>query len=157
MLAAPVTCLRAPHHLSPSIYGGFVAWTLFCANPLMLALAYSFEDKLKLEWQTAAMVLGASTALCVVGAACTLALTPKRFRSTFYKHYTLGTYVREYVWHEQTTLNIDGELVECDREFVQAYDVIGDTARAYWPMDLVEPFVRQNWYVTLTSRLRIDI
>ena len=45
------------------------------------------------------------------------------------------------------TLKIDGELVECDREFVQAYDVIGDTARAYWPMDLVEPFVRQNWYV----------
>ena len=75
---------------------------------------------------------------------------PERFRSTFYKHLTLAKYIREYVWCEQTTLSIDGELVECDRDFVRAFDVIGDTARAYWPMDLVEPFVRANWCVPLS-------
>ena len=93
MLAAPFTPARGPHYISPSIYAGFIAWTLFCANPLMLALAYTFEDKPKLEWQTAAMALGASTALCVVGAACTLASMPERFRSTFYKHHTLAMYL----------------------------------------------------------------
>ena len=58
-------------------------------------------------------------------------------------------YVRKYVWHEQTTLSINGELVECDREFVRATDVMRDTARCYWPMDLVEIFVRQNWCVVI--------
>ena len=42
---------------------------------------------------------------------------------------------------------IDGNLVDCGHEAVRAAEVIGDSARAYWPMDLVEPFVRQNWYV----------
>ena len=95
------------------------------------------------------MALGTSTAACVVGAVCTLGLTPKRFRSTFYEHHTLTKYIREYVWCKQTTLKIDGELVVCDRELVQAYDTIGveGYARCYWPMDLVEPFVRENWCV----------
>ena len=84
MLAAPFLT-ACPSQLSPSLYAGFIAWTLFCSNPLMLTLAYTFEDKPKLEWQTAVMALGASTAQCMVAAACTLALTPKRFRSTFHK------------------------------------------------------------------------
>ena len=111
----------------------------------MLALAYAFNDKPKFEWQTAAMALGATTSLCVVGAACTLASTSEKYRPTFYKHCTLAMYVREYCWHEQTLLKLNGELVVCDRELVRAYDAIGDTARAYWPMDLVETFVRDNW------------
>ena len=148
MLTAPFTFARGPHYLSPSIYAGFIAWTLLCANPIMLALAYnSFAENPKLDWQTSATVLGASTAICVVGAVCALASMPEWFRSTFYKHYTMATYIRNYVWCEQTTLQIDGELVECEREFVQAHVVIGDVARAYWPMDLVEPFARENWCV----------
>ena len=147
MLAAPFTVLRGPHYFSSSIYAGFITWTLFCSNPLMLALAYAFDVTPTLEWQTAATTLGVTTVLSVIGAACTLASTKEQFRSTFYKHYTLARYVRDYVWHEQTTLSVDGELVVCDREFVQAYDVIGDTALVYWPMDLVEPFVHANWCV----------
>ena len=54
-------------------------------------------------------------------------------------------YVRSYVWTEQTVLRIDGEIAEYDRETIQAYEAIGDTARCYWPVDLIEPFVRQNW------------
>ena len=105
-----------------------------------------FEDKPKLEWRAAVIVLGASTALCVTGAACTLASTTERFRSTFYKHYTMAMYIRGYMWHERTLCRIDGEMVECDREFIRAF-ALSDTARTYWPMDLVEPWARQNWSV----------
>ena len=62
---------------SPSVYAGFIVWTLFCSNPLQLALAYFFDDKPKLEWRTAAIALGATTAVSVVGAICTLASTPR--------------------------------------------------------------------------------
>ena len=55
-------------------------------------------------------------------------------------------YIRTHTWNEQTSIVVAGEIVEVtERETVQARSAIGDTARCYWPMDLVEPFVRKNY------------
>ena len=153
MLAAPFPNNRTPHVLSPSIYAGFILWTLFGANPLKLALVYycSFDDQPKLDWQTAATVLAASTAVCMIGAAFALKWMDVRFRSTFYKHYTLAKYVREYDWNERTTLKLRGQIITgCDQELVRA-KVMQGFARCYWPMDLVKPFVRDNWCVSFLA------
>ena len=147
-LAAPFTGGRAPFLLSPSVYGGSVVYTLACSNPLMLELAYKFssDKQPKPEWQTAAMALGATSALSVVGAICTLASTNERFRSTFYKHCTCAEYVRND-WDGRTTVTIRGKIVtDCGRELVRIKLMKGYN-RCYWPMDLVEPFVRENWWV----------
>ena len=48
---------------------GFLVWTLVGANTLMLTLAYAFDDKPTLEWQTAAAALGATAIASALGAA----------------------------------------------------------------------------------------
>ena len=74
-----------------------------------------------------------------------MAAMPPAFRSTFYRHRTCATYVREYKWNLQTAIKINCELtLNCDRETVRV-NVMKNNARCYWPMDLVEVFVRDNW------------
>ena len=71
----------------------------------------------------------------------------ERFRSTFYKHCTLAMHVRDFEWNEQTAAKVGGEILTgCDRELVRA-SVLMKTARCYWPTELVERFVVQNWRV----------
>ena len=82
MLAAPFPVIRMPFFLSPSVYTGFIAWTLCGANPLMLVLAYTFDDFPTIDWQSAAMMLGVTTVACVLGVACALASMEKRWRAT---------------------------------------------------------------------------
>ena len=54
-------------------------------------------------------------------------------------------HVRDFWWFTATATAISGKLVEdCDRETVRAETAMS-FAKAYWPMDLVEPFVRENW------------
>ena len=58
-------------------------------------------------------------------------------------------------WRDRTTLEIDGEIVTgCERELVQAQQGMA-YARCYWPMDLAEPFVRENWCVGMSARLAV--
>ena len=69
----------------------------------------------------------------------------RRFRTTFYKHCAMHN--RNTWWCDRTTLEIDGKIVTgCERELVQAHQGMA-YARCYWPMDLAEPFVRENWCV----------
>ena len=150
MLAAPFPILRNPHVFTPSVYAGFITWTLLVANTLMTALAYTFfDDKPKLQSQTAAIALGASTVVCVVGAVGVFVLMDERFRSSFFEHCTLATYVRTYLWYERTAQKVQGKIeLDCDRELVRAVGAM-EQARYYWPTDLVEPFVRENWCVVV--------
>ena len=56
---------------------------------------------------------------------------------------------RDWWWLTATVTTINGELhTNCDRELVRVCEAIGATARCYWPMDLVRPFVRRHWCVT---------
>ena len=113
----------------------------------MLLLAYSYDVHPKLDSESAAMALGATSAMCAVGAACVLAACKPRYRSTFYEHCTMKTHMRNTWWRDRTTIELDGKiLTDCDRELVRAYQGL-NYAKCYWPMDLVEPFVRDNWYV----------
>ena len=83
--------------------------------------------------------------LCALGAVFTFASMEKRFRATFYQHRTLLMHNRNTWWRDRTTLEINGEIVKgCDRQTVQAVQGMS-YARCYWPMDLVEPYVRANW------------
>ena len=67
------------------------------------------------------------------------------YRQTFYKHYTLATYLAEYVWDEATAVNARGQLLtNCGHERIRA-DVIDDYTRQYWPMDRVADFVAEGW------------
>ena len=52
------------------MYGGFIAWTLFGTNPLMLMHAYTCDDGPKTDARTAVMALVMTTATCAIGAAC---------------------------------------------------------------------------------------
>ena len=144
MLAAPFPVMRAPFFISPSAYAGFIAWTLFAANPLMLVRAYSFDDRPKTDSQTAAMALGVTTATCVIGAACALASMEQRWHSTFYEHRTLKKHVREFWWKQATVgADNDGNFVYKKEDIIACHAM--SFARCYWPTDLVESFVRANW------------
>ena len=115
----------------------------------MLLLAYSYDDRPKLDSQSAAMALGVTSAVCAVGAACVLAACEPRYRSTFYEHRTFKTHLRTFWWETATAIIVNGKLrTDCDREIVRA-DIIMAIAKYYWPMDLVEPFVRENWCVPI--------
>ena len=153
MLAAPFPILRTAHVFTPSIYAGFITWTLVGANPLMIALAYTFDDKPKIEWQTAATALGATTArVCgrrsgrfrVDGESDSAprSTSTARWRSTF----------ANTSWNERTTLrHPTGKIdTDCDPRARASHGMHG-YARCYWPMDLVEPFVRENWCVAGAS------
>ena len=156
MLAAPFPVLRTPFVLTPSVYAGFIIWTLFGANPLMLAVAhYSFEARAYSA--TRLVLLIASTAVCAIGAACTLASVHNRFRATFYVHRTLAQHIRSYEWNERTVLKVNGEIdTDCDRELVRVRGAMS-YARYYWPADLIKPFVRHNWCVARCGvTLQID-
>ena len=154
MLASPFFILRHPHVLTPCVYTGFVTWTLLGANPLMLALADYLAEGGRADnvEDLRPTILGATTALTGFGAACVFAAMDERYRSTFYKHTTLAMYLRSEYWnaHHKTTLRMKGEVLRgCNHDLVRAYEAIGEYARCYWPMDLVEPFVRENWCVGL--------
>ena len=145
MVAAPLPVFRCPHVFSPSVYAGSIAWTMCIANPAMLKVAYSFDERPILDSRSAAMMLCAATAVCAVGAGCFLLSMKERFRGTFYKHHTFSAQMRDYYWNVKTVVSMNGELLKnCEREFVRA-DTMKSFARCYWPMDLVEPFVRENW------------
>ena len=117
-------------------------------NPLVLLLAYSYDDRPKFDSPSAAMALGVTSAVCAVGAACVLAACEPRYRSSFYEHRTWVMHLRNFWWDDATAVNIDGKMrTNCDRETIRAWSIIRSTARYYWPMDLAEPFVRENWCV----------
>ena len=81
--------------------------------------------------------------------ACVFMSMNEKFRVTFYKPYSLYRHVRENFWSENhyTSLRNGGVVTTGhDRETIQAVRGMS-FARTYWPMDLVEPFVRRNWYV----------
>merc|ERR1712185_206624 len=91
------------------------------------------------------MALGVMSVACAAGAACVLAACETRFRSTFYEHRTFKTHVRTFKWEIATVIEVNGKLrTNCDRETIRA-DIIMSYAKCYWPMDLVEPFVQENW------------
>mgnify|MGYP007000213275 CR=1 len=57
---------------------------------------------------------------------------------------TYNTHLRTFWWDTATTFNVDGQVrTNFDRDTVRAHVMI--FAKCYWPMDLVEPFVRENW------------
>ena len=152
MQAAPFPAMRCPWNLSPAIYAGFIVWTLCGANPLMLVLAYSFDKRPKVDSQSAAIALGTTSALCALGISCTFASMERRFRSTFYKHRNCAKHVRDWCWDLATfSTDLNGQVKEYDRETIRAYHAMSFT-KASWPMDLVEPFVRDNWCVSAHVR-----
>ena len=159
VLASPFFILRHPHVFTPCVYTGFVAWTLLGANPLMLTVAdYLAEDRVDDVEDLRRTVLAATTALSFVGAACVLATMDERLRPSFYRHETLVMYMRSTLWseHPKTTLRIKGEVIRgCDFDLVRGYDAMGRHARCYWPIDLVEPFVSDNWCVARRGAIRL--
>ena len=116
MIVAPFPHLRIPHVLSPSVYAGWVVCTLFCSNPLMLALAYSF-DQPNDRFSDRSDHARSRDCFVRLRRYSRVGETPQNFRHTFYRHYTLAMHVRNYVWNEQTTVKIDGDAVTgCTRE-----------------------------------------
>ena len=114
----------------------------------MLLLAYSFDDRPRLDSQSAALVLCVTTAMCVIGATCTLTMMQERFRSTFYKHCTMAKHVRDFWWYHGSASYIEQKLMkDCDHDLIRGHQVVRTFATAYLPMDLVEEWVRENWYV----------
>ena len=90
------------------------------------------------------MVLGGATALSVLSALASFALMEPKFRSTFYRHRTMATHVREFHWVRSTKM--DGTKIECndDLDAVRA-GILESYANAYWPNDLARLWVRDGW------------
>ena len=115
----------------------------------MLVLGYRIGDRPHVNSEAAAIMLVTSTAVCVLGAVCAFASMNPAFRSTFFKHRTFSKHMREYEWNERTVVKVRGEMVPgCDRELVRVKAAMS-FARCYWPMDLVESLVRENWCASI--------
>ena len=145
LIAAPFPMLRHPFIITPSIYSGFVAWTLFLSNPLIVALAFAVDHgSSAIDQRIVWMVLGGATALSVLAALVAFALMESKFRSTFYRHRTMATHVREFYWVRST--KTDGTKIKCndDLDAVRA-EILEWYAKAYWPTDLVRLWVREGW------------
>ena len=143
--AAPFPLLRHPFFITPSIYSGFVTWTLFLANPLIVALAFAVHGSSAIDQRRVWMVLGGATALSLFAALVSFALIEPKFRSTFYRHRTMATtHVREGHWVRST--KTDGTKIECNDEVdaVRA-EILESYAKAHWPNDLVRLWVREGW------------
>ena len=150
MLSAPHPCYRHPCWLSPLVYSGFGVWTLFAANPLMLALALHFDATLPLSPRLLWIALVGATVTCVLCALLAFQLMVPSFRGTFYRHRTLAMHLREFHWNSATKW--DGGSVECndDLEAVRAR-ILKMYAQNYWPVDLAKGWVRERWARWLTN------
>ena len=144
MIAAPIPFFRHPVWLSPLVYSGFVLWTLFAANPLMLALALHYDATLPINPRLLWIVLGGATAVCVLCALLAFQLMVPSFRSTFYRHRTLAMHLREFHWNRETKW--DGASIECndDLDAVRAR-ILKTYAKNYWPGDLARQWARDGW------------
>ena len=144
MAAAPFPFFRHPFFLTPVVYTSFVVWTLFLANPLMLAFAFRyfgmpFSTSRWVVWG----VLGSATALSTLSALVACVLMQPNFRNTFYRHQTMSRHVCEH-WARET--NANGEQIACNAELdaIRA-NALRDTAKAYWPVDLAQRWLREGW------------
>ena len=132
--------------LSPSVYTGFLVWTLCCSNPLMLVLAYFVVgQRPKLDLQSAVVALVTATFVCTLGAACALVSMEGKFRFSFFKHCTMQTYARKDIWALRTRSDTFGKVVD-DQDTARA-EAIVHYNKAYLPVDLAKEFLRKNWCV----------
>ena len=146
ILAAPFPFMRHPFFFSPLLYSGFIVWSLFVANPLLLILAFRLYDLPPaishpyIVWA----ILGSATTLSVLSAILSFVLMEPDLRGTFYIHRTMRQHVREFYWVRSTKW--DGTQITCndDLDAVRA-ETLESYARAYWPMDLVRLWVREGW------------
>lgn len=146
MVAAPFPLLRHPFFLTPLVYVGFIVWTLFCGNPLMVALAFrhDFSSLSLMPTPLVWVVLGGATSLCVLSALLAFVLMEPTFQDTFYCHRTLATHIRKFCWVRSTTW--DGQQIACNEDLdAVRSEVLRYFASAYWPMDLAREWVRTSW------------
>ena len=145
MIAAPFPMTRHPFFLTPLVYSGFVVWTLFIANPMMLAFACQYDlPPVITNSQVVWMLLGGVTVLSVLASLVAFLLMEPNFRSTFYKHRTMRKHVRESYWARSTKWN--GKPITCrdDLDSVRA-STLKWYAKAYWPNHLARQWVRDGW------------
>ena len=143
MIAAPFPVFRHPFGISPSVYSGFIAWSLFAANPLIVAFAFRYHEPVISQWIVWA-ILGSATALSMVAALIAFVLMQPTFRGTFYRHRTMGKHVRDFFWVRDTKLDGTRIAGNDDLDAVRAV-VLGERAKAYWPTDLARQWVREGW------------
>ena len=145
MLAAPFPVFRHPLFLSPLLYSGYITWSLFAANPLMLALAFHFDDEpAGMSQRVVWGVLGSATALSVLATLAAFVLMESSFRSTFYRHRTMATHVREHYWMRETKWDRTPVISNDDLDAVRA-QTLSNYATAYWPTDFARQWVREGW------------
>ena len=145
MLAAPFPLIRHPFFLTPLVYSGFIAWSLFAANPLMLLLAFRFDDEpSRISQWVVWSVLGTATCLSVLATLAAFVLMKPSFRSTFYRHRTMATHVRKHYWVRSTKWDGTPVLSNDDMDSVRA-QALGGYASAYWPTDLARQWTREGW------------
>ena len=113
MLAAPFPFVRHPFFSTPLLYAGFIAWTLFVSNPLMLAIAFRYFEvppAIGHPWVIWAL-WGCATLLSVLAALLSLVLMEPDFRGTFYRHRTMIKHIRDFYWVRSTKW--DGTQITC--------------------------------------------
>ena len=76
-----------------------------------------------------------------LGVALVMAKMVPEYRKTFFRHRTMKTHVREFHWNREPYM-YNGEMQE--QEKIRA-EILTSYARFYWPMELVEAFVREGW------------
>jgi hypothetical protein len=149
MLAAPFPVSRHPFALSPLVYLGFVAWTLFAANPLMLALAFHYYDvrnaifPFEITYRSW-VALGGATFVSMLFACVAFALMEPEFRHSFYTHLTMAKHIREFHWFRSTMTDGTKITSHDDLDSIRA-NVLQSYAMAYWPKDLAQDWALQSW------------
>lgn len=145
MMAAPVPVLRHPFGLSPAIYSGFEAWTLFAANPLMIALTFHYGAPSGISPQVVWMLLGGATLFSAISFLLAFLLMDPATQITFYRHRTMATHLRNFHWGRIDKVS-DGHLLAGNHELdTERAILVAHHAIAYWPTDLVRAWVLSGW------------
>ena len=143
MLAAPFPLLRTPFFLTPSIFAGFIVWTLFVANPSMLLLAFRFGEPNFSRTLIAWALSGTTAAFLLVSRLIWTSMTAS-LRHTFYRHNTCAMHVKNYWWDEADAVTFKDEVVRGDQELIRAA-TLTYFAPPYLPLETATKFLHDRW------------
>lgn len=143
MTSAPMIILRLPFALSPRVYCGFVVWTLFFANPAMVALGFIGGGAVGVSLVTVCAGLAAAAVAALLWAVCGFLLMDPVRRHTVYTHNTARMHVRNFWWNHAKVCTYHG-VYHTSQDMVR-FHIPEFYASCYVPHDLVEQWKAVNW------------
>ena len=143
MMAAPFPVLRTPFFLTPSVYVGFILWTLCCSNPMMIMFA-SWSGDPELSVAVVWPALAVASIACLFSMLLVFNFITPELRHTFYRHNTCKMHLKNFWWDKATNTSFKGNYVFNDQDLVRA-QTLAFFAPMYVPKDAAKEWLAENW------------